>query len=150
MCDEHNGYVLYTGSSVMDTIDMCHTRHLLSLVILSLQSVQSCYCLPRFYKYSVTTVYVSSLAVFHCFILFLPFTIFKRVFSSNHYTWNWLFCFPLRCLRMLARSRGRTSVSLASRVKEQVRLEEGPPLMMLLTLHYCQSTLPLIHTHARR
>ena len=29
---------------------------------------------------------------------------------------------------MSARSRGRTSLSLASRVKEQDRLEEGPPL----------------------
>ena len=29
---------------------------------------------------------------------------------------------------MPARSRGRISVSLASRVKEQVRLDEGPPL----------------------
>ena len=34
--DEHNGHVLYTGSSVMDTIDMCYPCHLLSLVILSL------------------------------------------------------------------------------------------------------------------
>ena len=39
--------------------------------------------------------------------------------------WNLLLRFPTRLLRMPARSRGRTSVSSASRVKEQVRLEDG-------------------------
>ena len=43
-------------------------------------------------------------------------------------TWNRLFHSPTRCLPMPARSRVRTSVSLASRVKEQVHLEEDPPL----------------------
>ena len=33
--------------------------------------------------------------------------------------WNQLFHFPTRCLQMPARLRGRTSVSLASRVKKQ-------------------------------
>ena len=42
--------------------------------------------------------------------------------------WKQLFRIPKRCLWMPARSRGRTSVSLASRVKEQVRLEEGSTL----------------------
>ena len=88
-CDEHNGHVLYTGSSVMDTMDMCYTCHLLSLVISSLHSVQSCLCLPRFYKYSVSTVYVSSLAVFPCYILPLPFAIFKSIFLKPLHWWQW-------------------------------------------------------------
>ena len=83
--DSHNGHLLYTRSSVMDTMDMCYTRHLVSLVILSLHCVQSCHCLRRFYKYSVSTVYFSYLAVFHCYILLLPFAILNRIFCSNHY-----------------------------------------------------------------
>ena len=75
-CDEHDGHVLYTGCSMMDTMDMCCTRHLLTLVILSLYSEQSYHCLLRFYKYSVSTVYVSfclpySIAIFCvCLLLF--------------------------------------------------------------------------------
>ena len=42
--------------------------------------------------------------------------------------WNQLFHFLTRCIWMPARSRGRISASLAIRVTEQVRLEEGPPL----------------------
>ena len=78
--------MLYTGSSVLDTMDACCTRHLLSLVILSLHSVPSCQFLPRFNKYSFSTLYVSfcllySIAIF-CFCLF---AIFNRVSFLNHY-----------------------------------------------------------------
>ena len=86
--DEHNGHVLYTRSSVMDTMDMCYTCHILSLFILSLYFKHSCHCLPKFYKYSVSTVYVSfcllySLAIF-CFCLLL----FQKTIFLNHYIYK--------------------------------------------------------------
>ena len=81
-CDEHNGHVLYTGSRVMDAMDICCTYHLFSLVILSLHSEESCHCLPRFYKCSVSTVYVNFFAWYIPLLYFaLPFAISKEYFS---------------------------------------------------------------------
>ena len=72
-------------SSVMDTMDICYTRHLLSLVILSLHlynhaivylgsiNTQSVLCMLVLLLYSI--------AIF-CFCLFCY---FKIVFSLNHY-----------------------------------------------------------------
>ena len=45
--------------------------------------------------------------------------------------WNQLFCFSTSCLRVSARKRGRTSVQLASRVKEEICLEKSPTLRNL-------------------
>ena len=57
-------------------------------------------------------------------------TIMEVVGENSIVAWSRLFHFPTRCLRIPDRSsnkEGRSAV-LASIVKEQVRLEEGPPL----------------------
>ena len=63
----------------MNTMDMCYTRHLLSLVILSLHLYNHAIFYLGSIKSSVSTGYVSSLAIFSfCF-----FAILKEYFPQT-------------------------------------------------------------------